>query len=145
MSKQQPRSRPKESNIQDEEASSVLKLGEFEGVPTLSTSEAAVLISAVKAQRTKLGKPMKQTEVLTQVEDYLDIFARFKQKENVDAVERLLDGTPFERYERSQLASLCCADADEAKTLIPSIAAKMSDEDLDTVLDQINKLRSTSE
>ena len=43
------------------------------------------------------------------------------------------------------LASLCCADADEAKTLIPSIAAKMSDEDLDTVLDQINKLRSTSE
>lgn len=64
MSKQQPRSRPKESNIQDEEASSVLKLGEFEGVPTLSTSEAAVLISAVKAQRTKLGKPMKQTELV---------------------------------------------------------------------------------
>ena len=43
------------------------------------------------------------------------------------------------------IASLCCADADEAKTLIPSIAAKMSDEDLDAVLDQINKLRSTSE
>lgn len=62
MSRQQPRSRPKETHDQSEEASTVLKLGEFEGVPTLSTSEAAVLIAAVKTQRAKLGKPMKQTE-----------------------------------------------------------------------------------
>jgi hypothetical protein len=38
--------------------------------------------------------------------DYLDHFARFKRKENVEAVERLLSAhTELAKYERAQLGS----------------------------------------
>lgn len=38
--------------------------------------------------------------------------------------------------------SLCCENADEAKTLIPSLADKISDEDLQDLLDEISKLQN---
>ena len=38
------------------------------------------------------------------MQDYLDVFARFKSKENIEAVERLLTAhTEFESFEKSQL------------------------------------------
>lgn len=36
--------------------------------------------------------------------------------------------------------SLCCDTADEAKTLIPSLQDKISDDDLTELLDEITKL-----
>ena len=37
-------------------------------------------------------------------QEYLDVFARFKQKENIEAVERILSAhTELEPFERSQL------------------------------------------
>lgn len=38
--------------------------------------------------------------------------------------------------------SLCCNDADEAKTLIPSLTDKIKDEDLQDLLDEISKLQN---
>lgn len=38
------------------------------------------------------------------------------------------------------LGSLCCDTADECKTLIPSLADKISDEDLGELLDELEKL-----
>lgn len=38
--------------------------------------------------------------------------------------------------------SLCCGDADEAKTLIPSLTDKISDEDLEDLLNEISKLQN---
>ena len=36
--------------------------------------------------------------------DYLDVFARFKQKENIEAVERILSSkAELDLFERSQL------------------------------------------
>jgi DNA-directed RNA polymerase II subunit RPB4 len=73
--------------------------------------------------------------------DYLDTFARFKKKENVEAVERLLSARKeLTKFERAQLGSLCCDTADEAKTLIPSLQDKISDEDLGDLLDEMEKL-----
>lgn len=40
------------------------------------------------------------------------------------------------------VGSLCCETSDEAKTLIPSLADKISQEDLDALLADITKLRS---
>lgn len=41
---------------------------------------------------------------LIKTQDYLDVFARFKQKENIEAVERMLTSkTELELFERSQL------------------------------------------
>lgn len=46
--------------------------------------------------------PYNSTLVKTQ--DYLDVFARFKQKENIEAVERMLSAKQeLELFERSQL------------------------------------------
>ena len=36
--------------------------------------------------------------------------------------------------------SLCCDTAEEAKTLIPSLTDKISDDDLQELLDEIRKL-----
>lgn len=42
--------------------------------------------------------------MLTKTVDYLDTFARFKKKENVEAVERLLSShKEFHKFERAQL------------------------------------------
>lgn len=100
---------------------------------------------------------------LIKTQDYLDVFARFKQKENIEAVERMLTSkTELELFERSQLGmrrivlcsnfeawinvvfigSLCCESAEEAKTLIPSLSSKISDMDLQELLDDITKLRN---
>ncbi len=44
---------------------------------------------------------------LIKTQDYLEIFARFKEKENIEAVERLLSAhTELELFERSQLGNL---------------------------------------
>jgi DNA-directed RNA polymerase II subunit RPB4 len=38
------------------------------------------------------------------------------------------------------IGSLCCDSAEEAKTLVPSLTDKISDEDLQELLDEITKL-----
>ena len=38
------------------------------------------------------------------------------------------------------IGSLCCDTAEEAKTLIPSLQDKITDDDLQELLDQITKL-----
>ncbi len=115
--------------------------------------------------------------MLNQTLNYLDHFARFTQKENVEAVERLLSShKDLAKFERAQLGefsfaalsflleqneggeawhlvgcgwltnirlgSLCCENADEAKTLIPSLQDKIKDEDLQDLLDEISKLQN---
>lgn len=79
----------------------MLKLGEFEGVDTLTLSEASLVIDALMLKRRKDRKDRNETDVLNKTLDYLDAFARFKEKENVEAVERLLSShkelTKFER------------------------------------------------
>ena len=45
-----------------------------------------------------------QLRNLTKTLDYLEVFARFKDEENIKAVERLLNShTELEMFERSQL------------------------------------------
>ena len=43
------------------------------------------------------------------------------------------------------IGSLCCETAEEAKTLIPSLQNKISDVDLQDLLDEISKLRNFTE
>ena len=41
-------------------------------------------------------------------------------------------------------ATLCCDSVDEARTLIPSLEGKVSDDDLKNVLDEVSELRDFS-
>ncbi|KAK6330327.1 RNA polymerase B [Orbilia blumenaviensis] len=136
--------RTKEQIHGDEEAGTELKLGEFQNVTSLTHSEARLLIQAVLSHRAKgPNADIGETEVLIKTKDYLEQFARFKKKENVSAVERLLQMEGgLASFEKSQLGTLCCETSEEAKTLIPSISDKKSDEDLQELLDEITKFRT---
>ncbi|KAM3514755.1 hypothetical protein MY11210_001596 [Beauveria gryllotalpidicola] len=136
-------SRPKPPPPGNEEASATLNLGEFHNVDTLTLSEASLVLNALVAKRRNDRKNVNETEMLNQTLSYLDHFARFTQKENVEAVERLLSThKDLAKFERAQLGSLCCETADEAKTLIPSLADKITDEDLKELLEEISKLQN---
>ncbi|KAI1079447.1 RNA polymerase Rpb4 [Whalleya microplaca] len=141
MSHHPPASRQKAQPAGNEEATTVINLGEFQDVDTLTLSEAALVINALVAKRRNDRKNVNETEMLTKTVDYLETFARFKKKENVEAVERLLSAhKEFHKFERAQLGSLCCETAEEAKYLIPSLNDKISDEDLQELLDEMYKL-----
>ncbi|KAG4428855.1 HRDC-like protein [Leptodontidium sp. 2 PMI_412] len=134
-------SRSREPPQGDEEASAELKLGEFQDVDALTHSEAALVINALVAKRRMDKKNVNETELLMKTTEYLDHFARFKRKENVEAVERLLSAhKELAKFERAQLGSLCCDSSEEAKTLIPSLQDKITDDDLQELLDEITKL-----
>jgi len=154
-----PTARSKAVAPGDEEAGAVLRLGEFEDVDTLTLSEAALVLNALMAKRRKDRKgDRKENVMLLQTLDYLDSFSRFKKKEHVEMVERLLSQRKeLTKFERAQIGifplsylidrdgsdkgkgSLCCDSADECKTLIPSLADKISDEDLQEILDEMAK------
>ncbi|KAF3928277.1 hypothetical protein AA313_de0208609 [Arthrobotrys entomopaga] len=131
--------RTKEQIHGDEEAGTELKLGEFQNVTSLTHSEARLLIQAVLSHRSKgPNADIGETEVLIKTKDYLDQFARFKKKENVSAVERLLQMEQgLASFEKSQLGTLCCETSEEAKTLIPSLAEKKTDDELQELLDEV--------
>ncbi|KAG9257060.1 DNA-directed RNA polymerase II subunit RPB4 [Emericellopsis cladophorae] len=146
-------SRPKPPPPGNEEASTVLNLGEFQDVETLTLSEASLVLNAIVQRRRERaakvrpdGAPqmnLNETEMLHTTLQYLDHFSRFTRKENVEAVERLLRShRELEKFERAQLGSLCCENADEAKTLIPSLQDKIDDADLQDLLDEITKLQT---
>ncbi|KLJ05910.1 DNA-directed RNA polymerase II subunit RPB4 [Blastomyces silverae] len=138
-----PTHRKRELPQNELEATSQLKLGEFQNVPTLSLSEARLVINKVLDLRRKGDHKFEERETLVKTQDYLELFARFKEKENIEAVERLLSAhTELEFFERSQLGILCCNDAEEAKSLIPSIGNKISDTELQELLDELTKLRN---
>ncbi|KAL1961785.1 hypothetical protein VTN77DRAFT_1072 [Rasamsonia byssochlamydoides] len=130
----------------DLEAAATLKLGEDQNTHTLSLSEARLVINKVLENKRRSGKKYEESENLIKTLDYLEVFARFKDEENIKAVERLLNShTELEMFERSQLGSLCCDNAEEAKSLIPSLQNKISDADLQELLDELTKLRNFAE
>lgn len=156
-------SRPKRQLAGDEEATSQLKLGEFQNTPTLNLSEARIIINAVVAQRRKSAYSVSESEVLTKTTEYLEQFAKFKEQERVQAVERLLFPlSQLESFERSQLgtyvSSLPCRaacrytladrhkgallprDVEEAKALVPSLEGKVSDEELLELLMELERV-----
>lgn len=143
MSNHPRSSRPKPPAPGNEEAAANLNLGDFQDVDTLTLSEAALVLNALVSKRRADRKNVNETEMLGATLKYLDNFARFTQKENVEAVERLLSAhKDLAKFERAQLGSLCCENADEAKTLIPSLQDKIKDEDLQDLLDEISKLQN---
>ncbi|KAI5809134.1 HRDC-like protein [Peziza echinospora] len=145
--KQSSRSREKEGV--KEEAGAELQLGEFQSSSAITTSEARELLTMIFSHRAGAGRfplPKKDSErgaVVNQTQEYLEVFARFKNRESVEAVDRLLmSQADLKPFEKAQLGSLCCDTAEEAKTLIPSLEHKKTDSELDDLLNEITKLRN---
>lgn len=56
--------------------------------------------------------------------------------------EKQLLGNQLHPFEIAQLGSLSCVEADEAKTLIPSLNKKLHDNDLERILSELNELET---
>lgn len=144
-------SRPKPPVQQEEELGAEPKLGDFEGEHALSISEARAIVTAIHTKRRQtdpaqnpLGgdRVHNDSQSIQQFVDYLDMFARYKQTENLHSMGGIFDANPqINSIERAMLGSLCPDTADEAKTLIPSLATKFEDEALQPILDELQKLQ----
>lgn len=62
MAASAPTSRVREQPLGEEEAAAQLKLGEFQGVPALTLSEARLVINVVMESRRQKHKDVKDTE-----------------------------------------------------------------------------------
>lgn len=127
--------------------------GQEQSFCPLNLSETRILLNACIARRRggqdadlAAEDPDEEfadsNEVMRKTREYLSVFARFKDEPTVRAVEHLLkspENDDLHPFETAQLGSLVCDDAEEAKTLIPSLAFKKSDEHLQVLLDQLRR------
>jgi len=136
-------SREAPSASQDLEAGAVLKLGEYADQPTLNTSEARIILKKTLDARRARNHNAEETETLAKTRDYLELFAVFKEIEEAQQVESIIDtyAKDIARFEKSQLGSLVPTCADEAKTLIPSLVGQILDQDLDDLCNDLQKLK----
>ncbi|KAL9089564.1 MAG: hypothetical protein Q9159_002442 [Coniocarpon cinnabarinum] len=139
-------SRPRQKPLGNEEAGATLNLGEFSGDYALSNSEARLLLTVLTEKQRNVNPNFRESETLARTMDHLDAFARIKQATIVTQLETVLKNAPnLTTFEKSQLGSLCCVDVDEAKTLVPSIATKLTDDEILNLLNQLTDLQRESE
>ncbi|KAA1469015.1 hypothetical protein DENSPDRAFT_834534 [Dentipellis sp. KUC8613] len=119
----------------EEEDASALKLGpEF-------NNAGCLLISEVKYLLENRDKDAPDTAVYNKTLDYVKNFAKFNTTDSASAVRETLRREPaLTQFETAQIANLCPADAEEAKSIIPSLV-KIDDDRLQTLLDEIQTMR----
>ncbi|GAB7364096.1 hypothetical protein MBLNU230_g4648t1 [Neophaeotheca triangularis] len=139
----------------DEEATTTLRLGEFSNIPCLSIAETRELMTVLENQQVNKNRPVSNNDIYIKAREYCKEFGRFGDRETVSQVERISnelaegayqgdEGRGLKGFERAQLATLCCDTPEEARTLIPSLEGKISDDDLARALNDISTLRNFS-
>lgn len=89
-------------------------------------------------------------DIMHKTLNYLSSFARFKNPSSTETVEKLLTdfsvaaNEPLHPFELAQLGTLDCEDAEEAKSLIPSLTLKVSDVQLQSLLTELRKYQTLS-
>ncbi|RKP30405.1 hypothetical protein METBISCDRAFT_16349 [Metschnikowia bicuspidata] len=146
--------------------------GEPEQLIALNLSEARLLIrAALKERRSKAENKQNfddddeeneredemanielagpnSNEIVHKTLNFLSTFSRFKNSSSTETVEKLLNdfssqaSEPLHPFELAQLGNLECEDAEEAKSLIPSLANKVSDVQLKTLLSELRKYQT---
>ncbi|KZT27922.1 hypothetical protein NEOLEDRAFT_70694 [Neolentinus lepideus HHB14362 ss-1] len=119
----------------EEEDASVLKLG-----PAFNNA-GCLLISEVKYLLENRDKDAPDTAVYNKTLEYVKAFAKFNTTEAASAVRETLRREPLlTQFETAQIANLCPADAEEAKSTIPSLV-KIDDDRLNALLSEIQTMR----
>lgn len=93
----------------DEEATSILKLGDMADTPTLSVAECNVLLTQLASAGGKRGGGASHSDVYTKTREYVAMFARFKDGKTVtqvDAISSELLKKGVSAFERAQLGEL---------------------------------------
>jgi DNA-directed RNA polymerase II subunit RPB4 len=146
--------------------------GTEEQLIALNLSEARLLIRAALKERRNKNKKNREfeiddeedekedemanmelagpnsNEIMHKTLNYLSNFARFKNSSSTETVEKLLNDfsssatEPLHPFELAQLGTLECEDAEEAKSLIPSLNNKVSDIQLQSLLTELRKYQT---
>ncbi|KAK6203170.1 HRDC-like protein [Scheffersomyces amazonensis] len=152
----------------------ITNAGEEEQLIALNLSESRLLIRAALKERKRSKGDRKydnddddenekedeisnmelagpnSSEIMRKTLNYLTNFARFKNQSSADTVEKLLTdfslqaSEPLHPFEIAQLGTLECEDAEEAKSLIPSLVNKVSDVQLQSLLTELRKYQTLS-
>jgi DNA-directed RNA polymerase II subunit RPB4 len=124
---------------------SKLQLGpDFQHAQPLTMSEANAVIRAIRDHRRQQnrGEEPPMTEVMRKTLNYVDAFTKYRDDDQTHAIDRILSSADMlHPFERAQLGSLGLEEAEEAKTLIPSLATKIEDDQLQQLLDELSALR----
>ncbi|KAJ1980821.1 RNA polymerase B [Dimargaris xerosporica] len=125
--------------VQEEDAARLILGDDFAEEQCLFISEVKILLDAQREN--KVGSDKNATGVYQSTFDYVNQFARFKNQDTVREVRQFLSGENLESFEVAQLANLCCEEAEEARTLIPSLVDKKDEESLQALLNEMLTLK----
>ncbi|XP_058800492.1 DNA-directed RNA polymerase II subunit Rpb4-like isoform X3 [Phymastichus coffea] len=126
----------------EEDAADLQFPKEFENADTLLISEVHMLLEHRKAQNESAEEEQEFSEVFMKSLTYTNRFRKFKNKETIAAIRNLLNQKKLHKFELASLANLCPETPEEAKALIPSLEGRLEDEELRTMLDDIQTKRS---
>ena len=70
---------------------------------------------------------------------YAENYAKIKNKETIISIRSTLTAYNFSAVEIVYMMDLCPESAEEAKSLIPSLSNKFSDQDLQSLIDEIQR------
>ncbi|TFL01971.1 HRDC-like protein [Pterulicium gracile] len=127
--------RGRRGQVNEEEDAAALKLG------TEFNNAGCLLISEVKYLLENRDKDAPDNTVYNKTLEYVKTFAKFNTTDSASAVRETLRREPaLTQFETAQIANLCPVDAEEAKSVIPSLV-KIDDDTLQTLLDEIQTMR----
>ncbi|VDI63703.1 DNA-directed RNA polymerase II subunit RPB4-like [Mytilus californianus] len=133
---------PLPNEQEEEDASELLFPKEFENAETLLISEVQMLLDHRKQQNESAEEEQELSEVFMKTLNYTSRFSKFKNRETITAVRSLLMQKKLHKFELAALANLCPDNAEEAKSLIPSLEGRFEDEELQHILEDIQTKRS---
>ncbi|KZS94651.1 hypothetical protein SISNIDRAFT_453601 [Sistotremastrum niveocremeum HHB9708] len=121
----------------EEEDAAALKLGpEFNNAGCLLISEVKFLLEHRDDTR-----DAPDNAVYNKTVEYVNTFTKFNSADAASAVrETLRRESLLTQFETAQIANLCPAEADEAKSCVPSLV-KIDDDRLQSLLDEIQTMR----
>eukprot|EP00871_Galdieria_phlegrea_P005556 jgi/Galph1/6000/GphlegSOOS_G4703.1 len=129
--------------ILEQEDATVLQLGDdfsSERAQPLTISEVSILLSRKREMLRELEGPRAEefSSVFKKFLEYVERFDRYKGLEAATNVRNLLQRHhELHPFEVASLANLCPADAEEAKTIIPSLKDKIDDSSLNQLLQDL--------
>ncbi|KAF7313998.1 FAD/NAD(P)-binding domain-containing protein [Mycena chlorophos] len=143
-------------NFEEEDASQ-LKLGTGKShsrswssaharVPIAKKSSTTPVVSSSRRSSTcwriEIRMPrIPRVSVYNKTLEYVKTFAKFNTTDSASAVRETLRREPgLTQFETAQIANLCPATADEAKSVVPSLV-KIDDDRLDALLRDIQTMR----
>jgi len=128
---------------QEEDASDLVFPKEFENAETLLISEVQMLLEHRKHQNETAEDEQELSNVFMKTLIYTQRFSKYKSRETIGAVRSLLmQKKLLHKFEMASLANLCPENAEEAKSLVPSLEGRFEDEELNQILDDIKNHRS---